>query len=350
MLVLCLFTLLGCSQHPQTLRYDNMGLAEEVVWPAAPEVPRYRFVGQLTGAENFSREGGEKESFFSKALRWVVGLVAGKPIPQILQRPQSGLVASDGRILVTDVSRQAVAVFDNEQGKFHIWEDALPEMRFLTPIAIVETANNEFLVTDAKLGMVVRLSSDGKPLGGFGGDDLDHPTGIAYHPGLGLVFVADTHEHKIKVFDEQGQFLRAFGEKGEGNGQFNMPTHLVYKNDKLFIADTMNARVQIVDTMGNFEQTFGRRGLFIGNMPRPKGITVDNNGLIYVVESYHDYLLIFNVKGQFLMPIGGSGQGVGQFYLPAGVWSDNNNKVYIADMFNGRVVVFEFLEEMEHES
>ena len=349
--LLCSVLLVGCAQNPQVLRYDDMGLVADqtAVWPAPPEIPRYRFVGQLTGEENFTDGEGDSESFVSKALRWVVGLVAGKPIPRILQRPQGGLVASDGRVLVTDVSRQAVAVFDVQAGEFQVWEEALSNERFLVPIAIVETVTGEFLVTDAKLGKVVRLNANGEPVGAFGGDNLTHPTGIAQDPESGLIYVADTREHAIKVFSSEGEFVRAFGEKGEGQGQFNSPTHLAFKDEQLYIADTLNARVQIVDRNGGFKASFGRRGLFIGNMPRPKGVTVDNNGLIYVVESYHDYLLIFNAQGQFLMPIGGSGQAAGQFYLPAGVWSDQNNKIYVADMFNGRVVVFEFLGEMGHE-
>ena len=346
----CILILTGCAQTQQVLRYDDMGLAEQrVVWPTPPETPRYRFVGQLTGAENFSDGNGDDVSFATKALRWLVGLVAGKPIPKILQRPQGGLVASDGRVLVTDVSRQAIAVFDVKAGKFQIWEDALPNQRFMVPIALIEMANGEFLVTDAKLGKVVRLSATGEPMGAFSKDALNHPTGIARDVSSGLIYVSETHGHAIKVFDEQGEFVRSFGEKGEGEGQFNSPTHLAFKDGLLYVADTMNARIQVLDSVGGFKKTFGRRGLFIGNMPRPKGITVDNNGLIYVVESFHDYLLIFNAEGQFLMPIGGSGQGAGQFYLPAGVWSDHNNKVYVADMFNGRVVVFEFLGEMGHE-
>jgi DNA-binding beta-propeller fold protein YncE len=105
----------------------------------------------------------------------------------------------------------------------------------------------------------------------------------------------------------------------------------------------MNARVELFDLDGKPAGTLGRRGLFIGNLSRPKGVTVDSAGNVYVVESYYDSLLVFNGQGQFLMPIGGTGKEVGQFYLPAGAWSDAQGRVYVADMFNGRVVIFQFL-------
>jgi len=90
-------------------------------------------------------------------------------------------------------------------------------------------------------------------------------------------------------------------------------------------------------------RNIGARGLTVGSLVRPKGVAVDSEGNVYVVESYYDHLLVFNRRGEFLMPIGGVGQETGKFYLPAGVWVDGRNRVFVADMFNGRVMVFQFL-------
>ena len=76
---------------------------------------------------------------------------------------------------------------------------------------------------------------------------------------------------------------------------------------------------------------------------RPKGVALDGEGHVYVVESYYDSLLVFSPQGEFLMPIGGTGTATGRFYLPSGVWVDAGNRVHVADMFNGRVVTFQFL-------
>ncbi len=341
-LVLPLFN--GCAQTQHVLRYDSAG-SEGVVWPPPPEQARYRFVGQLTGEENFGVSEDDNEFFGVRAVRWLVGLVAGKRIPSILQRPQGGMVDSAGRVYVTDVSRQAVCVFDPAEGKFLVWEMARPDMPFRMPIGITEGPNDEVWVTDSELAMVARLDKDGVPLGTFGEGVLVHPTGIARDPANGWVYVADTRVHAIKVFDDSGNLLKEFGVKGEDEGKLNSPTYLVFANGELYVSDTLNSRVQVFDPDGNIIRAFGRRGLFVGDLPRPKGVAVDNNGLIYVVESFYDYLLVFNDNGQFLLPIGGTGKGIGQFYLPAGVWTDKNNLVYVADMFNGRVVVLEFLGE-----
>ena len=85
------------------------------------------------------------------------------------------------------------------------------------------------------------------------------------------------------------------------------------------------------------------KGTYVGNMVRPKGVAVDSDGNIYVVESYHDHLLIYDSEGRFLLPIGGNGTNIGQFFLPAGAWSDSDDRIFVADMFNGRVVIFQFV-------
>lgn len=316
----------------------------ERVWPSPPETPRFRYAGMLIGEENFvPDERGDKRSVSEKFLRWLVGL-AGNNTPKIeLRRPQTGMVDSDGRVYVTDISNHAVFVFDQVAGKLHVWTEAQERRNFVTPVGIVEGANGQVLVADAELGQVFRFDRDGKPLGSFGKGILVRPTGLARDVQRGRIYVADTHAHDVKVFDDEGRLVDMIGRRGEDEGDLNYPTHLAFARDQLYVVDGMNARVQIYDSEGRNAGGFGRRGLFIGNMTRPKGITVDAEGNIYVVESFYDNLLVFNSEGKFLMPIGGTGKDIGQFYLPAGVWTDRQNRIYVADMFNGRIVIFQFL-------
>lgn len=335
----------GCARIPTVFEYrgdDTAGV--ERVWPAAPEPARYRYVGQLTGEENFSRPGEESLNAGARLLRWLVGLIGHGERPVILQRPQA--VASDGRgrIFVSDVSRQAVYVFDTVQAELLVWEYAADEVRFELPIGLAPTGDGGVLVADASLRLVARLAPDGKPLGYFGLGELQHPTGLARDPRRQRLYVADRGANTIKVYDAAGERRFEFGEFGEAAGQLNGPTYLFWRDDRLYVTDTLNSRIQIFSPQGEYISEFGRRGLYLGDLPRPKGVAVSQDGKIYVVESFYDYLLIFNRKGELLLPIGGSGQEVGQFYLPAGVWVDNNY-VYVADTFNGRVMIFEYLGE-----
>jgi DNA-binding beta-propeller fold protein YncE len=331
----------GCATTPEQrepMRYLNH--QEIVTWPSLPEVPRFAYVGDLIGEFNFLPE---KQTHKKSWLEWITGLLSTKVERQELQRPQGGMVDGQGRICVTDVGRNAVMVFDPVNKQFHLWQWADDNQRFLAPIGITPGANETVLIADAELGVVVRLSREGEPLGQFGKGLLTRPTGIARDALRGRTYVADTHGHNIKVFDDSGEIIDTLGQRGEKVGEFNFPTHIAFTNDLLYVTDSRNARIQVLDAEGVTQSSFGERGLFVGDLPYPKGVTADNDGNIYVVESYYDHLLVYNAQGELLLPIGGTGRGIGQFYLPAGVWSDDNNRIYIADMFNGRVVVMQYL-------
>lgn len=341
-LIIAVVLLAGCAPSHTVLRYEPEQ-SFTAVWPQPPEVPRYRYVGELTGEQNIQTLNNGIGSSGTRFFKWLVGLTSPKHVPTVLQRPFAGVADEAGRVYVTDVSRQAVYVFDEAAGAMQVWDMATKDARFVTPIGIALGANHEILVADAQLGYVVRLDSTGKPLGIFGKGRLVRPTGVARDPARGRIYVADTHAHDIKVFNDQGEFINTIGKRGEAPGEFNSPTLLSFVNDKLYVADTLNARIQVLSADGKSEKVFGKRGVFVGDMPRPKGVGVDKDGNIYVVESYFDYLLVFNPEGQLLLPIGGTGGGLGQFYLPAGVWVDKEDRVYIADSFNGRVVILQYL-------
>ncbi len=335
----CLLPVLPGCAGKSTLVYEDP--SKTIVWPEQPEKPRYKYIGQLTGDENVISEG---KGFWSKFFSLLTGLVRSEDERIVLQRPQTGVVDElRGRIYVTDVSRQGVFVFDQLQGSVDIWDQLGKNERFESPIGIVLLPNGDLMVVDSQLAKVVHLSPEGKLVRTFGDGKLQRPTGIARDPVRRQIYVADTHAHDIKVFDENGQLLSTFGERGENEGQLNYPTYLAFKNDKLYVTDSMNARIQVFSAEGKYLSNFGRRGLYIGNMPRPKGVALDSDNNIYVVESYYDYLLIYNNKGDFLLPIGGTGTEIGQFYLPSGVWTDSKDRIYVSDMFNGRILILQYL-------
>jgi len=340
---LALLALAGCAGEPLVMRYDTNG-SDGRVWPApqTQEVPRYRYVGQLTGEGNFKRGDGERGAA-RRVFEWLVGLSGAEPNPLVLQRPQGVTVDAHGRVLVTDVSRAAVFVFDEAAGKLDLWERASAAQRFVAPIAVVAGRGDEVLVSDAELGLVARLDSQGRPLGTIGSGLLKRPTGLARDARGGRVFVADTVDHDIKVFDDDGRLIDRWGRRGDAAGDLNFPTHVAWAHDQLLVTDALNARVQAFDGLGQPVRQLGRRGLYVGNLVRPKGVATDDEGNVYVVESMHDTLLVFDAQARLLLSIGGTGSEVGKFYLPAGVWVDARNRVYVADMFNGRVVVFQFL-------
>jgi sugar lactone lactonase YvrE len=338
---------LAACAGPQAIRgelhYGLEGAHEaQAAWPAAPETPRYRYIGTLTGEGNF-RAAAVGSSAWREFGRWIAGL-DGKPLqPVVLQRPAAVIGDDHGRLFVSDTSRQAVFVFDAAAGELLVWERAQGLVNFVAPVGLA-VAPGRLFVADAELRAVFVLDARGEPLASIGQGLLQRPTGLARDPQRGLLFVADTMAHDIKVFSDAGVWLRTIGTRGERDGEFNYPTHLAFANDELYVTDTLNHRVQVFSAQGEvLNRKFGARGLYVGNLVRPKGVGVDSEGNVYVIESYFDSLLVYSPRGELLLPIGGASPATGRFYLPSGVWVDAKNRVHVADMFNGRIVLFQFL-------
>ncbi len=312
-------------------------------WPAPPQVPRYRYLGSLTGEANYVRPAGAVESTGSKVLRWLVGLSGGSQPVERLGRPQGGTVDGQGRILVTDLAQPGVFVFDPGAEAPEIWTEATPGQAFKSPIEVESSPMGGYYVSDSARVLVARLAPDGQPLEPITDAQLLRPTGLALDPDTGRLYVADSEADDIKVYDSSGQRVDLIGGPGVAPGLFNGPTFLDFRAGELYVTDTLNARIQVLDRMGHPLRLIGQRGLYVGNFVRPKGVGVDEEGHVYATESYYDHLLVFGGEGQFLLGIGGSGGGAGRFMLPAGVWPDARGRVFVADMMNARVVVLQYL-------
>lgn len=354
--VLFALILSGCASTDTIRGQLNFDLRPEgaraaVVWPSAPDRPRYRYLGELVGQPNFFKDD-LAQSNLTTAFNWLVGLFETYT-PLVLQRPQHGAVSDSGRIFVVDTGRNAVLVFDpnppadedskEEGGQLLLWDLAAHNTPFAAPVAVAVVWNGEIAVSDSKLGIVARLNQKGEPVGTISAAQLKRPTGLAFDRELGLLFVADAVAHDIKVFDGSGKLINTIGGPGEGEGEFNAPTHLSFSNKQLYVSDTLNSRIQVFNADGRRVREFGERGLYIGNLMRPKGVALGDAGVTYVVESYYGHLLAYNQQNQLLLGITGSGLKGDKFQLPSGVWTDQQGRVFVADMFNGRVVVFQFI-------
>jgi DNA-binding beta-propeller fold protein YncE len=338
----------GCAglREKQVFALDvDATLAKRLMFPPEEdgEVPRYIYVGHLYGDRNI-RDPEAPEKGPLDVLARLLEFIKGEAPPNEIYRPQAGAIDGEGRILVADRGTATVLVFDEKAATLELWQQADGSRKFVSPVGVAIGADGIVYVADSELGLVARLDRQGNSIGPIGKGHLTRPTGIAYDAKTRRIYVADTGDHQIKLFDTEGGLLDAWGERGEGPGEFNFPTYVSISGEKLYVADTMNARVQVLSTQtGKHLATVGKLGMYVGNMVRPKGVAVDSEGNIYVVESYYDHLLVYNSKGEYLMAIGGVGTEPGKFHLPSGVWVDSHNRVFVADTLNSRVSVFQFL-------
>ena len=78
---------IGCAQTPMVMSYfpdARESSASDRVWPAPPEIPRYRYAGQLVGESNFGPAEQSEPGAGERFLRWLVGLGQDRSIPRQL--------------------------------------------------------------------------------------------------------------------------------------------------------------------------------------------------------------------------------------------------------------------------
>ncbi|HZP24014.1 MAG TPA: 6-bladed beta-propeller, partial [Terriglobales bacterium] len=120
------------------------------------------------------------------------------------------------------------------------------------------------------------------------------------------------------------------------------PTELRLDGKDLLVTDAMNFRVQAMDRSGQFEYGLGNIGDTAGAMFRPKGIGVDSEGHLYVVEGSLNMVEVFDREGRLLYYFGQEGTGFGDFRLPTGLFIDHKDRVFVVDSYNRRVQVFQY--------
>ena len=83
----------------------------------------------------------------------------------------------------------------------------------------------------------------------------------------------------------------------------------------------------------------GRKGDVPGTFAQPKGIAIDPEGHLYVVDAHFEAVQVFDPEGTLLLTFGREGRGPGEFWLPGGIHIDGSGRIWIADSYNRRVQV-----------
>jgi uncharacterized protein (TIGR03663 family) len=194
----------------------------------------------------------------------------------------------------------------------------------------------------------------------FSTPDISGPTGLASDSD-GNVYIADTGQHRILVFNPQGDLLSSFGSFGSGLGQLYEPRGIAIDDAGfIYVADTWNARVvkyspegEPLKAWGSGEEELGdgRRatitdGTQAGNEAEPlgffgpRGIAVDTRGNVYIADTGNKRIVVTDNEGTYLYQFGYAGADLGAFNEPTGVAVDGQGNLYVADTWNGRVQVF----------
>jgi streptogramin lyase len=199
---------------------------------------------------------------------------------------------------------------------------------------------------DGKGNQVIKFSPEGKVLLTLGKAGVSaegpgtfiYPSAVVVAPN-GDIFVADGHgadtNGRIVKFSRDGKFIKAWGKKGSGRGEFGgMHAIAMDSKGRVFVGDRGNSRIQIFDQDGKFLDEWKQFG-------RPSGVFIDANDNIHVADSQSDEKV--NPGFQKGIRIGSTRDGVVRIFIPVpgaqdkpvmtteGVAADASGNVYGAE-------------------
>lgn len=336
--VFFLILLFGCASPPEVKR--------RYFWPPPPETPKIEFVASYWSEDDFPMTTKKK----------LLDLTTGVDRAPGFDKPWGIASNGEGKIYITDTNLGAVVIFDLNAPKVSLLgeEQMMRGGAFQAPVGITLDDNGNIYVSDPRRNRIISFTKNEAPRKLIGDDKtLNWPVGMAVDDALGRLYVVNGRNHNIAVFDLEGKYITSFGQRGDGDGEFNFPTDLdIDSHGNIVIADSMNARVQILDHEGKFIRKFGRRGDSAEDFQVIKGIAVSREDNIFVVDSKADKILVFNKNGEPLTTIGGTasvGENMrlnpGGFLIPQDIDIDKNDTIYVVDSMNKRFQIFQIINE-----
>jgi len=319
------------------------------IWPSPPDLPRFAYEFTLRSAADIIQE--REDVKLQKEL-----LGTSPPVTPAMSKPDD-VVARHGRIYVTDSAMRKITVWDIPGRKVYYMGVKSPG-ELVKPAGLALDKNMNVYVCDVTERKVNVYDSLGLFLRSIGSKlDLDRPTGVAVSPEGDRIYVIDRSyneslNHRVVVYDGEGNKLFVIGERGKGNGEFNVPVRgAVGPDGTLYVLDAGNFRVQAFDRDGKFLRAWGQPGNNLGDLARPRAIAADNDGNIYITDGTFANVQLFNPQGQLLLTLASYGDSDGPAILkmPMGVAVDETGRIYVVDQFYNKVEVIRRLTQQEGE-
>ena len=159
------------------------------------------------------------------------------------------------------------------------------------------------------------------------------------------IYATDISKHRIVKISLNGIVVQSTGRKGDGPGEFVNPNGIrLSKDDKLYVCDSDNNNVQVFDKELKFERSLGRKGRANGCFENPDDLDFDDAGNLYIVDQNNHRIQVLTPQGQHVRNIGRHGSGRGELNRPVSA-AVHRNMIYITDTSNERISVFKLTGE-----
>jgi DNA-binding beta-propeller fold protein YncE len=244
---------------------------------------------------------------------------------------------SKGNILAFHRGEHPILILDSQGKLLRSFGDGL----FTSAHGLRIDSDDNIWVTDNANHTVIKFSPDGVPLLKLGeknvaGEDATHfnkPADIAFAAN-GDFYIADGYGNsRVVKFNKAGEFLKTWGKKGAGPGEFNLPHAVqVDAEGRVYVADRENNRLQVFDAEGKF----------LRQLPgfAPFGLFITPDQYLFVADGRANKVLKMSLDGKILTSWGATGPEPGNFQLPHGLTVAKGGAVYVTEITGKRIQKF----------
>jgi len=327
-----------------------------IVWPNPPAIARIRYLNW------FSAQRLDQVSPLSQTTKakWMDRLAGTQPVGERkplyqLGEPYGMAVDSKGRLFVADAKIGAIFIFNTETKEVEMIKNRV-NAHFVRIIGLAMDDNDRLFVSDPGLRHVLVFNKNHKAEEVIT-EGMAGPGNLAIDRQNRLLYVSDIELDQVLVYDADTLKLkRKMGTAGHNHelttpGDFAKPSGLALDRDgNLYVADTLNNRIEVFDAEGQFISAYGKNGDGPGYFARPKGVAIDSDGHIWVADGMQDRIQVFNRDWQLLISFGGHGLLPGQFQGLVSITADQNNRMFASEIYPGRVQAFRYITDAEAEA
>lgn len=276
-----------------------------------------------------------------------------------LERPNGIAIGPDGLVTVADTGNHRVQQFTADGQFVAAWGGTGTGLDFNEPwgvavasegsdgeafVYVADTWNHRIHKLDGEGNLVTAWGMPGQygpGDGGVGQSRFFGPRGVVLGPD-GRVYVTDTGNKRVQVFEPDGRFAFQWGGGGVIEGYLDEPVGIAVGPDgAIYVADTWNQRVQVFDQNGVFLRQWPIAGWDAGLAEEKPYLAVDGNGTVYVTDPGYYRVLVFDSRGDYHLSFGQYGFDERSFGLPTGIAVAEDGSVYVVDNQGARILVFD---------
>jgi sugar lactone lactonase YvrE len=281
--------------------------------------------------------------------------------PEGVHQPRNIAAAPDGTFLLADSGNSRIIRIDSHGRILHTWGTRTAQGAqlagpleapgtFNEPWGLAVDPDGNVYVADTWNHRIQKFDQNGSFLtawgtGGLSVEGTDRfwgPRGVAV-AGDGKLYVTDTGNRRVAVFDPDGTFLFDFENQGEA--QLDEPVGIAIGIDnRVYVADTWNRRIAVFTLDGTFERAWPVQAWESVSIDNKPYLAVSEQGLVYLTDPEGFRILVFSSQGEILAEFGEFGEAEDNaFALPVGVAVGQGDQIWIVDAGTNRVVTYPFV-------